>query len=102
MARTDLSGGYDPQLDYPLSARPGEPDMRESMSMWFFDDQGRVGFPRFCIEALASQWENRGVLANIAFADGKVLRCMGGFAALEPKRASGRNISLGAGPLRFE
>jgi hypothetical protein len=101
-AEPDLTAGYDPQRDYPLPARPEMAEMRESVSMWFYDDRGRFGFPRFCIEALASQWDDRGVQANIAFADGGVLRCAGGFAAGAPKRVAGRIVSLDAGPLRFE
>jgi len=102
VAEADLSAGYDPQLDYPLPGRPEAAEMRESVSMWFFDDRGRVGFPRFCIEALASQWDYRGVQANIALDDGRVLRCAGGFVAGEPRRADNRPVSLDAGPLRFE
>jgi hypothetical protein len=102
VAEADLYAGYDPQLDYPLPGRPEAAEMRESVSMWFFDDRGRIGFPRFCIEALASHWEHRGVQANIALNDGRVLRCAGGFAAGEPRRTGGRVMSLDAGPLRFE
>jgi hypothetical protein len=102
MAALDVTAGYDPQLDYPLPGRPEDGAMRESVSMWFYDDRGRFGFPRFCIEALASQWDGRGVQANIALADGRVLRCAGGFAAREPKRAGGKAVSLDAGPLGFE
>src|SRR3954466_5534784 len=102
MAVPDFFAGYDPQLDYPLPARPEAAEMRESVSMWFFDDRGRVGFPRFCIEALASHWDYRGVQANIALDDGRVLRCAGGFAAGAPRRDGTRPVSLDAGPLRFE
>ncbi len=102
MAEPDPYAGYDPQLDYPLPGRPEAAEMRESVSMWFFDDRGRIGFPRFCIEALASHWDDRGVQANIALGDGRVLRCAGGFAAREPKRVARRIVSLDAGPLRFE
>jgi hypothetical protein len=102
VAGPDLTAGYDPQLDYPLPGRPEVAGMRESVSMWFFDDRGRIGFPRFCIEALAAQWNDRGVQANIALADGRALRCAGGFAAGAPKRVAGRIVSLDAGPLRFE
>ena len=100
MAASDLFAGYNPQLDYPLPGRPEAAEMRESVSMWFFDDRGRVGFPRFCIEALASQWDDRGVQANIALDDGRVLRCAGGFAAGEPRCVDDRPVSLDAGPLR--
>jgi hypothetical protein len=102
MTDIDLTGGYDPQLDYPLPARPDDPDMRESLSMWLYDDAGRFGFPRLCIEALASHWEHRGVQANMVLSDGRVFRCIGGFDAGEPMRRDGRIVSIDAGPLRFE
>lgn len=102
MAPLDLTGGYDPQLDYPLTSRPEADGMRESLSMWIYDDRGRFGLPRFCIEALASQWEDRGVQANLALADGRVFRCAGGFGAGEGKRVDGRLVSLDAGPLHFD
>ena len=98
----DVTGGYDPALDYLLTEKPDNPAMRESVSMWISDDAGRFGFPRFCIEALAGDWEHRGVEANIAFPDGRVLIGAGGFAPAPAKRVQGRAVTLNAGPLTFE
>ena len=98
----DVTGGYDPALDYLLAEKPENPAMRESVSMWISDDAGRFGFPRFCIEALAGAWEDRGVEANIAFPDGRVLVGSGGFAAAPAKLVGGRAVTLNAGPLTFE
>ena len=98
----DVTGGYDPALDYPLPEKPGDPAMRDSVSMWISDDAGRFGFPRFCIEALAGAWENRGVEANIAFPDGQVLIGSGGFAPAPARLVRGRAVTLNAGPLTFE
>ncbi|MDE0364526.1 MAG: hypothetical protein OXP09_03015 [Gammaproteobacteria bacterium] len=98
----DVTGGYDPALDYLLAQRPDDPAMRESVSMWISDDAGRFGFPRFCIEALAGAWEQRGVQANIAFPDGRVLNGAGGFAPAPAKLVEGRAVTLNAGPLTFE
>ena len=98
----DLTGGYDPALDYLLAQRPDDPAMRDSVSMWISDDAGRFGFPRFCIEAIAGVWEHRGVEANIAFPDGRVLIGAGGFAPAPAKLAEGRAVALNAGPLTFE
>ena len=102
LAGFDMTDGYDPALDYPLAEKPWDPAMRESVSMWISDDAGRFGFPRFCIEALAGAWENRGVEANIAFPDGRVLIGSGGFAPAPAKRVAGRTVTLNAGPLTFE
>ena len=98
----DVTGGYDPALDYPLPEKPGDPAMRDSVSVWISDDAGRFGFPRFCIEALAGAWENRGVEANIAFPDGRVLIGSGGFAPAPARLVRGRAVTLNAGPLTFE
>ena len=98
----DLSGGYDPAFDFPLQSRPNNPDMRDSVSMWVSDDEGRFGFPRFCIEAVAEYWDDRGVEANIAFPDGRVLIGAGGYAPKPPKVVNGKAVTLNAGPLTFE
>ena len=102
MAEVDFTGGYEPQLDYPLGRRPEMGEMRESVSMWIYDDRGRFGLPRFCIEALAAHWHDRGVQANVALADGRVFRCAGGFAGGAGADGRDRARSLEAGPLRFE
>lgn len=102
MADLDITGGYDPDLDYFLPVRPENPKMRDSASIWISDSKGRFGLPRFCIEAVASEWDNRGVEANIAFPDGRVLIGAGGFATSETKFVDGKAVTLNAGPLTFE
>ncbi|MET0362521.1 MAG: hypothetical protein ABW048_12320 [Sphingobium sp.] len=74
----DLIGGYDPAFDYPLGARPENPQLRDSVSMWISDNE-RFAFPRMCIEAVADEWDNRGIQTNIAFSDGRVLIGAGEF-----------------------
>lgn len=98
----DLTGGYDPTHDYPLGGRPDNPQMRDSVSMWISESEGRFGFPRMCIEAVADEWDNRGIQANIAFPDGRVLIGAGGFGVDTPKIVDGRTVTLNAGPLTFE
>ena len=51
---------------------------------------------------MADDWDNRGVQANIAFPDGRVLIGAGGFAPLPPKLVGGRAVTLNAGPLTYE
>jgi len=98
----DVSGGYSEESDYPLLEKPTNLEMRESVSMWISDREGRFGFPRMAVEAVATDWENRGIEANVTFPSGRVLSGAGGFGALPVKQMDGRSVSLGGGPLRFE
>ncbi|MCK9541752.1 MAG: hypothetical protein M0R03_06950 [Novosphingobium sp.] len=98
----DMTGGYDPAFDYPLAERPDNPELRDSVSMWISDNAGNFGFPRICIEAVAGEWDNRGVQANIAFPDGRVLIGAGGYGVAPEKRVDGRAVTLNAGPVTFE
>jgi len=102
MATFDLTGGYNPAFDYPLQSKPDNPEMRDSVSMWISDNEGRFGFPRICVEAVAEYWDDRGVEANIAFPDGRVLIGSNGYAPQPPKVRDGKVVTLNAGPLTFE
>ena len=42
----DLTGGIDPAREYMFAERPDNPEMRDSVSFWVFDDRGQVGLPR--------------------------------------------------------
>jgi hypothetical protein len=98
----DITGGYAPEFDYFLPSKPDDPDMRDSASMWISDSKGRFGLPRFTIEAIAGIWDDRGVEANIAFPDGRVLIGAGGFAPEPAKMVGDKAATLNAGPLTFE
>lgn len=102
MTEIDMTGGYDPELDYFLPSCPDNPKMRDSASMWISDKQGRFGLPRITIEAVGSEWDNRGVEANIAFPDGRNLCASNGYAPLPGKVVDGKALTLNAGPLTFE
>lgn len=97
----DLTGGLDPSRDLLLATAPEDPAMREGVSMWISDDQGRFGLPRFAVEAIAGLWDDRGIQANIAFPDGRVLVASGHGAAAPVAGADGEPRVLGAGPLAF-
>lgn len=96
-----LSGGLSPEHELFFPTKPENPEMRESTSIWMFDDAGRFGFPRIGIEAEASSWENRLYSANFALADGRLLVDLNRGAAPSPLDADGWPTLLGAGPLEF-
>ena len=72
-----LSGGLAPEKDLVLPGKPHHPEMRESVSIWMFEDGGAFAFPRMGIEAESSSWENRRLQGNFSFADGRVLNGAG-------------------------
>lgn len=98
----DLTGGLDAAREFVFPEQPSEPEMRESVNVWMWDDGDRVGFPRIGVEAVADQWETHDAQVNIAFADGRVLKLMVPGAVHEPRGHDGRARVLGAGPLSFE
>ena len=96
---TLMMGGLTQDHDLVFAAQPANPDMRESTSMWLYDENGRFGFPRFGIEAEASSWNNRRVQGNFAMAGGRIMNGAGMGAAHSPFGPDGRPTILGAGPL---
>jgi hypothetical protein len=98
----DLSSGIDASREAVLHDRPDDPQLREAVNMWIWDDEGRFGLPRMAVEAIGDRWQERAVQANIAFPGGRVLlgTCVG--AAVPARTASGSPAVLGAGPLSFE
>ena len=75
--------------------------MRDSVSIWVFDDRGEVGLPRIGIEAVAANWEAHGLQVNVAFPDGRVFRLRDDGPAWSAEGPDGRPTVLGAGPLAF-
>lgn len=96
-------GGLAPHYDYMLSERPEDPAMRESASVWVFEENGEFAFPRNGIEAIGSVWENHRYDCNFAFADGRRLfesRLDG--QSHSPIGPDGRPTILGSGGFAFE
>jgi hypothetical protein len=96
-------GGLAEHYDYMLTARPEDPNMRESASVWVFEEHGEFAFPRNGIEAIGSVWDNHRYDCNFAFADGRALfesRLDG--ASHPPVGADGRGRVLGSGGFAFE
>jgi hypothetical protein len=97
----DLPGGLAPEKDFILPTQPTEPEMRESVSVWLFEENGAFGFPRMGIEAEAACWNDRRLQAAFTFPDGRALN---GAARGAPPAAideNGRRTIIGAGPLTF-
>ena len=97
----DLTGGLDPARELMFARRPDDPEMRDSVSFWVFDERGEIGLPRIGIEAVASNWEAHAVQVNIALADGRAFRLRGDGPSRPAEGPDGRPTVLGAGPLTF-
>ena len=98
----DLTGGIHPERELFFAERPGDPEMRESVSFWVSDDRGEVGLTRVGIEAMAGNWDAHGLQVNVGFPDGRVLRLRQDGKSWPPLGRSGQPTVLGAGPLSFE
>lgn len=101
ISETAWTGGLTPEHDLVFPSQPADPEMRESSSIWLYEENGRFGFPRFGIEAEASSWDNRRVQGNFAIAGGRVMNGAGMGAAHSPFGPDGRPTILGAGPLEL-
>ena len=99
----DWTGGLEPELDgMILPGRPEDPEMRESASIWLFEDNGDFAFPRIGIEAVGATWEHHRVDCNVALPGGRILRQSERRATLPASINDGLSTVLGAGGLRFE
>lgn len=98
---SEFSGGLDPQCEFFLNAKPDNPQLRDSASLWVMDESGKLAFPRITIDAIGSHWERPNVQINFALADGRALRVWSD-EPMHPVEGAGPRTSLGAGPLRFE
>jgi hypothetical protein len=98
----DLTGGIGPSREYVFAERPDNPEMRDSVSFWVVDDQGRIGLPRIGIEAVAANWDNHDVQVNVALPDGRAYRLRANGPSLPAQDAEGRPAILGAGGLAFQ
>jgi hypothetical protein len=98
----DLTGGLSDDLEYVFTEQPDDPEMRESVNAWIWDDGVEIGLPRVGIEAVADQWDTHDVQANIALADGRVFTMFTPGAIHDPIDTEGKPGVLGAGALAFE
>ena len=98
----DLTGGLPDAREFVFPAQPENPDMRESVNAWIWDDSVEFGLPRVAIEAVADQWETHDLQVNFAFGSGRVLQIFRPGEVHDPLGADGKPRVLGAGALSFE
>jgi len=96
-----LSGGLDSNQDLVLPGQPEDPEMRESVSVWLFEENGAFGFPRMGIEAEATSWLDRRLQAAFTFPDGRALNGAARGAPPSAIDTDGRPTIIGAGALTF-
>jgi hypothetical protein len=101
MTRVDVSGGLPDSAEYGLADYPHRADMREGVNVWVFDDRGRFGFPRVCVEAMGPDFDPKRLQVNLAFADGRVLIGEDRGAAGPFEDESGLRSIWSGGPLEF-
>lgn len=103
MTEDEWRGGLAPHYDFMLPQAPDDPAMRESASIWLFEENGEFALPRVGIEAMGTNWASHRVDMNAAFPGGRVLVETGGMhASHSPIAADGKPRVLGSGPLRME
>lgn len=103
MVDVNWSGGLEPAIDGQiLSGRPDDPEMRESASIWLFEENGAFALPRVGIEAVGADWDAHRYDLNMAMPDGRILRQSTRGATMSSLNAAGESRVLGAGGLRFE
>ncbi len=97
----DWAGGLTPEHELFFPSQPEDPEMRESTSIWLFEENGEFAIPRVGIEGEAHSWENRLYHANFAFKDGRVLHDTGRGSVPSPFDGDGKPSVFGAGPMTF-
>jgi hypothetical protein len=101
LSTAELSGGLGLDKENFFPTRPEDPQMRESTSIWLYEENGAFGFPRIGIEGEAWSWDNRLYHANFNMGGGRVLHDMGRGPVPSPIDAKGVPSIFGAGPLTF-
>ncbi len=101
LSAKELSGGLSLDKDFFFPSKPDDPEMRESTSIWLYEEHGAFGFPRVGIEGEAWSWDNRLYHANFAMGGGRILHDTGRGPVPSPIDADGRATIFGAGPLVF-
>lgn len=99
----DVTGGEELAIDLPTVATPSDPDYREGINVWIWDNEGQICFPRMGIECVGSSWSSgRTVMFNCAQSDGKVFTTWKDHPQVTSNLATGAARVIDAGPMRFE
>jgi hypothetical protein len=98
----DLTGRLAEDREFVFAEQPDEPEMRESVNAWVWDNGSDVGMPRIGVEAVADQWETHEIQVNIGTGDGRVFNVRDSGPVHQPLGPDGRPRVLGAGLLSFE
>ena len=102
MTTTDLTGGLEEEREFLYAERPDDPEMRESVNMWLWDDADVIGLPRVGVEAVGETWDTHEIQLNLSMKGGRVLNGYGPNPSHDPIGADGRPRICGSGPLSFE
>ena len=96
-------GGLAEHYDYMLAEKPSDPAMRESASVWVYEENGEFAFPRNGLEAIGANWANHRCDVNFATRDGRALFDVQMDAVSHsPIGPEGKPTILGSGGLQFE
>jgi hypothetical protein len=99
----EFASDLDPKLDLMDPDYPrDDPNYRESVSMWIFDDENRVQLPRFLLDDIPGDPEHRSLFLNIAFPDGRAVVQAGRGPRQGMFDAQGRPTIYGGGGLTFQ
>ena len=99
----DLTGGLGDEREFVFGDQPDDPDMRESVNAWIWDDAAAAsGMPRVGVEAVADQWETHDLQLNLTTTTGRNFNLFGPGKVHDPWGSDGKPRILGAGPLSFE
>jgi hypothetical protein len=98
----DLTDGLQPAFEYFQAARPADPEMRDSATLWIIDQSGRLAFPRVTFDAIGESWDTPWAQVNFAHADGRTLRLWSQEPGSLGVGTDNKAAIRGAGPLRFE
>ena len=99
----DWCGGLEPELDGQLlPGKPENPELRESASLWLFEENGDFAFNRIGVEAVGATWETHRCDANFVFRGGRVLAYSQLNPSLPVTGPDGRASILGAQGLIFD
>ncbi|MEY2942885.1 MAG: hypothetical protein RLY97_899 [Pseudomonadota bacterium] len=95
---SEWTGGLPLELDFMFAGRPEDPEMRESASIWLFEENGAFALPRNGIEAQGAVWDNHRFDCNFALNDGRVLRESTRAATRSAMGHDGKADTLATGP----